>query len=60
MKELNVNFLYRLFTELKKVKDDQIEEDKKKWSKEINSDSNQNSINFYKKKIEEKEKRLQF
>jgi len=60
MKELNVNFLYRLFTELKKVKDDQIEEDKKKWSKEINSDSNQNSINFYKKKIEEKEKRVQF
>jgi len=47
-----------LFTEIKKIKDDQTEDDKKKWAKEINSDSNQNSINFYKKKIEEKEKRV--
>lgn len=40
------------------MKEDQIEEDKKKWAKEINSDSNQNSINFYKKKLEEKEKKV--
>ena len=34
------------------------EQERKKWGREINSDSNHNLIDYYKDKLEEKEKRV--
>lgn len=47
-----------MYEELKKAKDHQNEDDKKKWIASLSSDSNPISIDFLRKKIEEKEKKV--
>ncbi len=47
--------MYRVFQELKKMKEKEAERDREEWTKEVLSDKNPNTVASYKKKLEERD-----
>lgn len=47
-----------LHNELRKIRGNMAEDEKKKWSQEANSDKNPNLLEYYKHKMEEKDKEI--
>lgn len=46
--------LYRVFQDLKKMKEKDADREREEWAKEVLSDKNPNLVEYYKEKLEEK------